>query len=402
MPVFVYRAKRGPEKAEEGELQADSRAAALDRIVSSGLTPVWVRDKSEQSSGIKGIRFKKRVRPRDITLFTRQLASLTKSGVPILNALSTVALQSESPEFRKVCLSMQSVVRDGSMLSDALSRFPDLFSMVYVNMVRAGESAGKLDVMLVRVAEAREKDDEIRRKVQSATAYPALVLIVGGLTLVMLFTFFLPKIITLFKDFDDLPLPTRIIIGMSSFFSSYWPWMAIGVVLVLLAFRRIRSSEKGRDRIDSLKLGLPLFGDFLLKHQMAVFSRTLSLLIDAGINLDRAIRLSAAGLSNSFLRKQLLYASDETVRQGAPFSEALKKVKAVPPMVVNMSAVGEQGGRLDEALAEVAGFYEAEIDQQARVVMTLIEPILILVVGGIVGFIVAAMVLPIFKLSVSL
>ena len=173
---------------------------------------------------------------------------------------------------------------------------------------------------------------------------------------------------------------------------------------MILAFfyRKLLSTEKGQYTFDGFKLRLPLFGGFILRHQMAIFSRTLALLIEAGINLDRAIRLSAGALVNSVLRKQLMVAADETVSQGAPFSATLRKVSYIPPMVVNMSAVGEESGRLDESLAEVAAFYEAEIDQQTRIVMSLIEPMLILVVGGIVGFIVAAMLLPIFKLSVSM
>ncbi len=402
MPIFVYKAKLGPGKTEEGELAAESRTAAVEQLSARGMIPVWVKEKGDADESAPGIRLRRRVKRRDVTLFTRQLSSLTKSGVPILNALLTTAGQTDNPAFRRVVEMIEADIREGGMLSDALARFPDLFSGVYVNMVRAGESSGKLDIILQRLAVAREKEDEVRRRVQSAIAYPTLVIVVGMLTVFVLLTFFMPRVISLFKNFDDLPLPTRALMGISSVFAGYWYWIVLVCILLGLAYRRMSATEKGRFAIDNAKLNLPLFGGFIMRHQMSVFSRTLSLLIEAGINLDRAMRLSAGALVNSVIRKQLLDAADETVNQGAPFSTTLKKVRAVPPMVVNMSAVGEQGGRLDEALSEVAGFYESEIDQQTRVVMSLIEPILILVVGGIVGFIVAAMLLPIFKLSISL
>jgi type II secretory pathway component PulF len=402
MPIYAYKAKLGPGKTMEGELFASSRAAALEQIASQGMVPVSVSEKGEAGNAGPGIRLKRRVRSRDVTIFTRQLSSLTKSGVPILSALSTTASQTDNPAFRKVVEMMETDIREGGMLSDAMARFPEMFSGVYVNMVRAGESAGKLDIILQRLADAREKEDEVRRRVQSAMAYPALVISVGVLTVFLLLTFFMPRVISLFRNFEDLPWPTKALMAVSKVFSGYWFWMVLVVLVLGFFYRRMQSTEKGRFTIDGAKLKMPLFGGFIMRHQMAVFSRTLSLLIQAGINIDRAMRLSAGALSNAVIRKQLQNAADETVNQGTPFSAALQKVSSVPPMVINMSAVGEKGGRLDEALAEVAGFYEAEIDQQTRVVMSLIEPVLILVVGGIVGFIVAAMLLPIFKLSISL
>lgn len=402
MANFVYKAKMGPGRTEQGELVAETRSAAIEQLSARGMIPVWVQEKADGAASASGIRFKRRVKGKDITLFTRQLASLGRSGVPILSALSTCAQQAENPAFRKVLEEMESGIRDGGMLSDSLARFPDLFSSVYVNMVRAGESAGKLDIILQRLADTREKEEEVKRKVQAAIAYPSLVVIVGVLTVFLLLTFFMPRVVALFRNFDELPVPTRILIGISGFFSGYWYWMVMGLILLYLMYRRMASTEGGRQAIDAFKLRMPIFGGVILRHQMAVFSRTLSLLIEAGINLDRGIRLSAGALVNRVLKNQLLAAADETVNQGAPFSSALKKVSFIPPMVINMSAVGEQGGRLDESLSEVASFYEAEIEQQTRVVMSLIEPILILVVGGIIGFIVAAMLLPIFKLSVSM
>ena len=297
---------------------------------------------------------------------------------------------------------MESTIRDGSMLSDALVKFPALFSALYVNMVRAGESAGLLDTMLFRLAEAREKEEEIRRKVQAAMAYPTLVLIVGFGTIFVLLAFFLPKVVDLFDGFDDLPLPTRMLIGGSEFCSGNWHWVVILAGLAAAIFNRLAAIERGKTFVDGIKLRIPFMNKFVLYSDIARFGRTLSLLVDAGIPIDRALALSAQTLHNSVLREEIERVRDETVTQGAPLSTGLKKTRHFPQMVANMCAVGEEAGQLDESLTEVASYYEAEVDQRSRLVTSLLEPILILVVGGMVGFIVAAMLLPIFRLSVAM
>ncbi|MDA0577310.1 MAG: type II secretion system F family protein [Verrucomicrobia bacterium] len=405
MTTFIYKAKRGPEKTEEGELEADSRASALLALDRMGLSPITVAERpaSARPAHVRQATVAPlRVRGRDVTVFTRQLGSLIKSGVPILRALRTIIDQTSNQRLRTVVEGMEATIRDGSMLSAAMQRYPSVFPALYLDMVRAGESGGMLDVSLARLADAREKEEDARRKVQAAMAYPLLVLLVGAGTVFVLLSFFLPKIVVLFKDFAHLPLPTRILIETSDFFHAYWYWLVLVMLLGAAIFKRLSAGERGRAFLDALILRVPLVRDFVVQADIARFARTLALLVNAGIVIDKSLQLSGNTLSNTILRAELDAARISTVQKGAPLSEGIKRAAHFPPFVANMTAVGEEAGRLDEALLEVAAFYEKEVEQQARLITSLIEPLLILVVGAMVGFIVAAMLLPIFELGTGL
>ncbi len=399
--AYVYKAKSGPDQAVEGEIEADSDADAVVRIERMGYSPVWVREKE---SGARAGRRRppRRISRRDVTVFTSQLASLTRSAVPILRALSTIAQQTENPALARVVQDIERTIRDGHMLSDALSRHPRLFPPLYVSMVRSGESGGVMDVILARLTEAREREDDMRRRVQAALAYPLLILVTGVATVLALLTFFLPRVVALFRDYDRLPLPTRILIALSDFFAAWWYWLVIAALLAAAVLFRLASVPAGRQWLDSLKLRIPLMRRMLLYSDLSRYSRTLALLVDAGISIDRALALASSTVRNRVLRLQLEGARDSTIRQGRALSEGLRRAPDVPPFLVNLVAVGEEGGRLPEALTDVAVFYEKELDQQGRLVTSLLEPILILTVGALVGFIVAAMLLPIFELGTGL
>jgi len=401
MPRFVYKAKDGPRRTVEGELDAETRSAAVARIDMMGYSPVWVRERAEETS--RRVRFRgRRIRQRDVTVFTRQLASLQRSGVPILRAMSTIGQQTENSRLRRIIKSLEDSIRDGNMLSGALSEYPALFPEIYVSMVRSGESAGRLDTVLLSLADAREKEEETRRKVQAATAYPMLVIVVGIITIVVLLTFFLPRIIELFKDYGQLPLPTRILIGTNDFLRKYWHFIVLVGVLLFAVVRQLAALEKGRTFFDRIKLHLPLIGRYVLESEIARFARTLSLLIDAGIAIDKALALSADTFHNAVLKNEIREVRQRTVGQGMALSAGLKRTSYFPSFVANMSAVGEEGGRLPESLAEIASFYETQVEQQSRLATSLLEPVLILVVGAIVGFIVSAMLLPIFEIGTSI
>ena len=244
MTTFVYKAKHGPDRTVEGELTAESHSAALARLDAMGYIPLKVEARPGTPGGAAKLH-KGRVRYRDITVVTRQLASLTRAGVPILRALATIAGQTENARLQQVMDAVQAHVRDGNPLSAALSRHQQLFPELYISLVRAGESAGKLDTVLFSLAEAREQDEEIRRKVEAAMAYPMLVLAVGLVTVFILLAFFLPQVVDLYRDFRTLPLPTRMLIGISGFMSSAWHWILIVIVLVgLFAYRRLRHRKK--------------------------------------------------------------------------------------------------------------------------------------------------------------
>lgn len=399
MPTYFYRAKQGPDRTVEGEIEAESRPGAMAKLERMGYSLLSL----EELSGRKQTARRKvggRVRPREVTVFTRQLAGLLRAGVPILRALTTIQQQTENTAFQSVIMDIVGSVRDGRTLSESLARSPALFPDLYVNMIRAGESAGMMDEILMRLAEARESDDELRSRVVSAVAYPAFVIAVGALSVFVILTFFLPRIVHIFDGMNQaLPWPTRAVLAVSGVFSHYWPVLIILAVLAAVALNRHWSSEAGRLALDSAVLGLPVIGAFARDTDVVRFARTLSLLVKAGISVDRALSLAANTLTNRRLRADIMAAADETVRQGSTIADGFRRRPGIPDFVTNMVAVGEESGRLDEVLVEVAAFYQRELDRDLRLVTTLLEPILILVVGAMVGFIIFAMLLPIFQIG---
>jgi len=383
----------------EGTVEAATRAEAVARVDAMGYSPISVREAVEEGAGARRRAVWRRISAGSITVFTRQLASLIRSGVPILRALNTIRAQTGNPRLRAVVEDLGTVIRDGGMLSDAMGRHPRLFPRLYVSMVRAGESGGALDTVLFRLADAREKEEDLRRRVQAAAAYPALVAAVGAITIFVLLSFFLPRVAALFRDYRDLPLPTRVLIGASDFFSAHWYWLLLAAGLTAAVFRRVAAMEKGRALVDALKLRLPVIGVFLRDADIARFARTLSLLIEAGLPIDRALELSGETVRNAVLKEVVENVRRDAIRQGVPLSVGLQRHRDFPLFVANMVGVGEESGRLEDSLSEVAAFYEKQVDQKSRLAASLVEPALILVVGALVGFIVFAMLLPIFKLG---
>jgi type II secretory pathway component PulF len=401
MPTFAYRAKNGPEKTVDGRIAAESQSAAVSRLESMGYIPVWIEEVTagQPSEGHAIVR-RARIASREVTVFTRQLAGLLRAGVPILRALATIQQQNDNPVFRSVLMAMVGAVRDGETLSETMHHYPRLFPDLYINMVRSGESAGMLEEVLLRLAEARESDDELRSRVVTALAYPALVLTIGLVSIFVILTFFLPRIVHLFEGMAGaLPWPTRVVLAASDFFAGYWGWIVAALVAGVLVARQGLATEGGRMALDRAVLRLPLVGRFARDTDIVRFARTLSLLIRAGIPVERALDLGGRTLTNRQLRAAVLSAVDETVRQGATVAAGFKRQPVIPAFVTSMVAVGEESGRLDDVLTEVAVFYQRELDRDLRLVTTLLEPALILVVGIVVGFIIFAMLLPIFQIG---
>lgn len=399
MPVYFYKAKQGPERTVEGELNAENHASAVAKLEHLGYSPLFLEEVT--GGGKRPVHPKRhRVRGREITVFTRQLAGLLRAGVPILRALTTIQQQTENVSFQIVVRDIVTAVRDGRTLSESLARTPALFPDLYVNMVRSGESAGMLDEILLRLAEARESDDELKARVISAIAYPALVLGVGVVSVFVILAFFLPRIVHLFDGMAQvLPLPTRMVLAVSSVFSDYWGWLIMVAGLAVFLGNRFLKTDAGRLALDGYVLKLPVIGNFARDTDVVRFARTLSLLVKAGISVDKALALAGNTLSNRRLRDSIVAAAEETVRQGATIADGFKRRPMIPEFVTNMVAVGEESGRLDEVLLEVAAFYQRELDRDLRLVTTLLEPILILLVGVVIGFIIFAMLLPIFQIG---
>ncbi len=403
MPVFAYKAKQGPSRTVEGQITADSQTAAAGKLEAMGCIPVWIGESVEPLSPVQRSAPRTRVSSGEVTVFTRQLAGLLRAGVPILKALSTIRDQTAGESFRSVIGGIVTDVRDGRMFSESLRQYPRLFPELYINMVRSGESAGALDEILMRLAEAREGEEELRGKVLGALAYPLFVLGVGFVSVFVILAFFLPRIMNLFAGMGRvLPLPTRMVMTVSGFFAGYWEWLvAAGAVTVFAGVRFFRTS-RGRLLVDGLLLRLPLVGKFIRDTDVVRFARTLALLVKAGLPVERALTLGGNTLVNRRLREGMRIVVDETVRQGATVASGLRRRPEWPAFVTSMVAVGEESGRLDEVLLEVASFYQRELDRGLKLITTLLEPVLILLVGVVVGFIIFAMLLPIFQIGQGL
>jgi len=403
MPHYRYTAKDGPDRIVSGSVRAESRQDAVAKVDAMGYSPVSVAEAAEDGGPARDTAAAGRRPSRSsVTLFTRQLASLLRSGVPILRALRTISEQSEDARMKAVVLALESSVRDGRSISDAMSEHGRSFSDFYVNMVRTGEGGGVLDVVLSRLADAREAEDDLRRHVQSALAYPLLVAAAGCVTVFVLLAFFLPRMAELFSSYRQLPFATRALIAVSGAVSRWWPVVLLLAVFVFAVLRRLASVDRGRMVMDRLKLRVPFFGHVIRDSDVARFARTLALLLDSGVKVDKAMDLCAGTVRNAVLEAGVRGARDATVRRGLPFSDGIRGAEGFPLFVANMAAVGEEGGRLDEALLEVASYYEKRVAQQTRIAASLIEPAMILAVGAVVGFIVAAMLLPVFEIGTTL
>ena len=401
MAVFIYKAKKGPDETVDGRIEADSRVVALARLDALGLSPISL-DMDGSLDHLGRVR-RGRIHARDITVFTRQLAGLLRAGVPILRALTTIQQQSSNPAFKAVVDTIVSAIRDGSTLSETLGRSPHLFSELYVNMVRAGESVGVLDEMLLRLAEAREREDELRGRVLAAIAYPALVLGIGAASVFVILTFFLPRIVHLFDGMHTvLPLPTRVVMAVSGVFANWWGWLLAGGAAAGWGIYRLARTRHGRLAFDAFVLRLPVAGRFALDTDLVRFCRTLALLLAGGVPIERALALSAKTLVNRRLQEAVSQVGEDAVRRGASLADGFRRRPEIPLFLTNMMAVGEEAGRLDESLQEAAAFYQRELERDLRLMTTLLEPALILLVGAVVGFIIFAMLLPIFQIGQGL
>jgi len=341
-----------------------------------------------------------KVKSREITIFSRQLASLLKSGVPILTALNIIREQTDNVNLKNTLQNIHSAIKDGATFSSVLAQYSQTFSPLYIAMIRTGEDSGALPEALIRIADYRAKQEEMLSRFRMAMAYPVLMAMVGVGTIIFMFTFVMPRLMQIFVNMgQDLPLPTRILISISQGLRQWWTGIALISLIIILIIRRHTKTKAGRISLSIFKLHLPIFGKFVLKAELARFSRTLELLIRNGIPILRAIDIAIPVLENEIIKDQLRQSYKE-LEQGGSFGRSLKKSKLFPIFMSNLIIVGEESGRLDESLAETASSYERDTDEAIRIMASLLEPLMILGMGLIVGFIVVSMLLPIFEINV--
>ncbi|MFH0827390.1 MAG: type II secretion system F family protein [Candidatus Omnitrophota bacterium] len=398
MSLYRYTAKKGPQEVMEGQLEAASEKEAVEKINALGLIPMRVEEEVtlSASAASTGKSFGK-VKTRQITVFSRQLATLIRSGVPILRAIHIIMEQSESRTLKAVLGDIHDNLKEGSTFSSSLAAHPDCFSPLYIAMIRAGEDTGALPEALLRVTDYRMKQEEFISRLRMALAYPVLMAIVGAATIVFMLTFVIPRLTKIFLSMgQELPLPTQILISISRGLSEVWVWLALSVIILIL----IQQSKTGAGKavLSRLKIRLPLFGSIILKVNLSRFCRTLELLIKSGIPILKAIDIAVAVINNEVV-KEKLKTSHKELEQGGSFGKSLKTSGLLPSFMTNLVIVGEESGKLAEALSEVADTYERETDEAVRIMTNLLEPLMILVMGLIVAFIVIAMLLPIFEIN---
>ncbi|MBI4355992.1 MAG: type II secretion system F family protein [Candidatus Omnitrophica bacterium] len=403
MPTFSYVAKRGPEEIVEGQLEADSRTTALNQLTQLGYVPVRIVEAAAEAAAVGRRRSAAARRAsvpwRTLHLFTRQFASLTRSQIPLLRALSILQQQTSHAALRTIVGQIAEDVRQGSTLSEALAKHPRIFSPLYVSLTRAGEAGGMLDTVLDRLAAQAQQESSMRAKIQGAMVYPCVVGVVGLITVIVLMTFVVPRLDKLFTTLgSQLPLPTRLLLGVAGVMSQPWFWVGALILVVLLGGVVRLFTEPCARAVDRLSLRLPGIKTVMQQLELGRFARAFGLLLEHGVPVLQAMDIAIPTVRHRLIRQELLRLP-KGVQQGTPVSACMKELSVATPFIVNTLAVGEQGGRLSEALVEVANFYDEETERLLQTMATLLEPLMILAVGGVVGFIVAAVLLPIFQMS---
>jgi type IV pilus assembly protein PilC len=406
MSTYVFRAVDLAGTPATGSLDASSKAHVTEQLRQRGLI---VLDVSEAREALKleGIfqRFKS-VNMRNLSVFSRQFATLIASGMPMLRSLHTLEAQTEDEMLKPAIAAMRADVEAGSSLNAAMERQPGVFDPLYRSMVRAGEGSGRLEDALDRVAFQLEKLDALRRQVKSALTYPAAVLALAGVAMIAIVAFVVPVFVGIFEEIaaenpaadTTLPLPTQITVTVSDFITGKWFVLFPALILLAYAFTRWRKTERGRAQWDRFKLKLPAqIGDVIHKVALARWSRTFSGTIASGVPMLQAIEIAGSTAGNAVVEEAMddVYKS---VKRGGSVAKPLEESAVFPPMIAHMVAVGEESGQLETMLGKIADFYEAEVDAKVKALTSLLEPVLIAIIGAVVGFIVISMYLPIFKL----
>jgi type IV pilus assembly protein PilC len=396
MPVFEYTARNAATgQILKGTLDVPTKDEVLKHIKQQKMIMVNVREQPKQLSFSFG---RSSIKTRDIVIFTRQFATMINAGLPLVQSLDILAKQTENPALGDVTRQVVFDVESGHTLADAFSKHPKAFTELYVNMVAAGEAGGILDTILMRLATFLEKSDALIRKVKGAMVYPGVIFSVAGIAVATLLIFVIPTFQKMFASVGmELPLPTRIVIGMSDFLINYWWLLIIIIAGIVYGIRQYYSTADGRKKIDQMMLNAPVLGDLLRKSAVSRFTRTLGTLISSGVSILDGLEITAKTAGNRVIHDAVME-SRNSIAGGETIAGPLEKSKVFPPMVISMIAVGEQTGGLDEMLSKIADFYDEEVDVAVSALLSLMEPMMIVVLGVIVGGMVVAMYLPIFDM----
>jgi len=404
MPVFEYTALDARGKTTSGIIDADGLQAARQKLRSSGKFPVAIREaqevqakKARETFGVRA--WFSRVKPSHVAVTTRQLATLIGAGFPLVSALDALLPQTPSPALKRTLARVKDLVVEGNSFAYALGQFPGIFPPIYINMVRAGESSGTLEIVLERLAEITEKQQALSNRIQASLAYPVFMLFFGAVVLFILLTYIVPTITKIFTDMKQvLPTPTRVLIALSAFFQSYWWAVLLLLAVGGLAVRRLRRTPKGRRWWDTTVLKLPGVGSLARKLAVGRFSRTLGSLLENGVTLLVALDIVRNIVGNVQIADTVAQAAEE-VGKGKSLWLSLSDGRVFPTLSIQMIQVGEQSGELEKMLYKIADVFENEVETTIMRLTSYLEPVMILVMGCVVGFIVLSICLPIFEMN---
>lgn len=407
MPLYEYKGLSNTGKAVKGLRDAPNRAALKEGLLKQGIYLSEAVEKSQSAKASSGsplkslskIQIGQGISKQDVKDFTSQFATLQKAAIPLVECLNALSDQAEKESFRTVLSDVKQKVSEGSSLANALAEYPKVFDTLYVSMIRAGESSGSLDVVLVRLTDFLESQLRLRSKIIGAMVYPIIMIVIGIGLMMLLFVFVIPRVTKLF-DQQRKPLPgiTKVLLGTADFVSSFWWLIIIVLVAGALLFKKWKSTPQGKLKWDGFKLKVPLLGPVVRMVAISRFAKTLATLLSSGVPLLKALDIVKSILGNSVLAKVVEQAHDN-IREGESIAAPLKRSGEFPPLMTHMISVGERAGRLEEMLDSVAENYEGQINVRVEAMTAMLEPLMIVGMGGTIGFVVFAILLPIMQLS---
>jgi len=398
MPLFKWQGKNRQGQVVRGQMDAASAAVAALNLRKQRIVPIQVKPEKAKSSGFS-FQLGRGITEKEVAVFTRQLATMIDSGLPLVQSLEILANQQENKTFKDTLLAVKTDVEGGSTFSDALRKHPKAFDDLYTNLVTAGEIGGTLDIILNRLSQYMEKSIALKKRVKGAMVYPAAILGVSVLVVVVLLVFVIPVFEKMFAGFGSaLPVPTQVIIMMSNFMKANILYLIVGAIGLVFLFRRYNRTEQGRKVVDKLLLKLPVFGDLLLKIATARFTRTLGTLVSSGVPILDGLLITARASGNKVIEEAIMK-TRVSISEGKTIAEPLEQSKVFSGMVVQMIGVGESTGSLDAMLNKVADFYDEEVDATVAALTSLLEPLMMVFLGVLIGGMMVAMYLPIFKMA---
>lgn len=398
MALFHYKARDKFGALFEGTIETVNRDVVATQLDGLGYIPVSITEEKEGVFSPEFLQQFTRITPNDLIIFSRQLATLISAGLPFIASFDTLIEQTENPRLKKVISKVKQDVEAGSTIADALEKHPKVFNSLYVNMIRAGEAGGVLDEILNRLAYLAEHEAETRARVKAATRYPIIVVAATAIAFVVLMTLVVPRFVEIYANFKGtLPLPTRILIWLNKFIKSYWYLIISAIAGLIFGIRWYVNTEAGRLQWDNIKIKLPIFGPIFLKVAMSRFSRIFATLNRSGLPILQTLDIVSATIGNKVISRVIDNVRD-SARGGKGLVQPMQVSKVFPPIVTRMIAVGEETGNMDEMLVKVSDYYDTEVEYAIKNLSTLIEPILIVIIGGMVLFLALGIFLPMWNM----